>query len=114
MTLAGCGAGTVRNVHNARKDAMNNPKTYAPGEFHVDSAPMIASACLVGVAAIIGMTGMIVGGSALISATRQWLRELEVPPSEVVKQKLNQTKAATAAGASAWQRHNAMQQTSRA
>ena len=47
----------------------------------------------------------------MISATRQWFRELEVPPSEVVKQKLSQTKAATTAGASAWQRHNSMQAT---
>jgi 4-hydroxy-3-methylbut-2-en-1-yl diphosphate synthase IspG/GcpE len=93
---------------------MNSPKIYAPGEFHVDTTPMIVGACLVGAAAIIGMTGMIVGGTAIISATRQWLQELDVPPSEVVKQKLSQTKAATAAGASAWQRHNAMQQTSRA
>jgi hypothetical protein len=93
---------------------MKNPETYSPGEFHLDSTPMIVGACLMGAAAIIGMTGMIVGGSAIISATRQWLNELEVPPSEVVKQKLSQTKAATAAGASAWQRHNAMQQTSRA
>jgi len=93
---------------------MNNPTTYAPGEFHIDSTPMIVGACLIGAAAIIGVTGMIVGGTAIISATRQWFNELEVPPSEVVKQKLSQTKAATAAGASAWQRHNAMQQTSRA
>jgi hypothetical protein len=91
---------------------MNNPKTYAPGEFHVDSTPMIVGACLIGAAAIVGMTGMIVAGSAIFSASRQWFRELEVPPSEVVKQKLSQTKAATAAGASAWQRHNAMQQAS--
>ena len=40
---------------------------------------------------------------------RQWFRELEVPPSEVVKQKLGQTMAATSAGASAWKKHNAMQ-----
>jgi hypothetical protein len=109
MTSPGTAAGTVRSAHNARKDAMNNPKSYSSGEFRLDSTPMIVGACLIGAGTIIGMTGLIVGGSAIISATRQWFRELEVPPSEVVKQKLSQTKAATAAGASAWQRHNGMQ-----
>ena len=57
----------------------------------------------------IGIAGMIVGGAAMMSAARQWFRELEVPPSEVVKQKVGQTMAATSAGASAWKKHNAMQ-----
>jgi hypothetical protein len=111
MTSASVAAGTVRIAHNARKDAMNNPKSYSPSGFQMDSTPMIVGACLIGAGTIIGMTGLIVGGTAIISATRQWFRELEVPPSEVVKQKLNQTKAATAAGASAWQHHNGMQTT---
>ena len=74
--------------------------------FQLNGTPMIVGAALIGAGAIIGFTGMIVGTSAIVSATRQWLRELDVPPTEVVKQKLNQTKAATVAGASAWQHHH--------
>ncbi len=79
--------------------------------FQLNSTPMIVSAALIGAGAIIGFTGALVGASALWSATRQWLRDLDVPPTEVVKQKLHQTKAATVAGASAWQHHNGVQRT---
>jgi len=88
---------------------MNNGNMYQTGGFKVNSTPMIVSACLVGAGSMIGIAGMIVGGTAMMSAARQWFRELEVPPSEVVKQKFGQTKAATAAGASAWKHHNVMQ-----
>ncbi len=83
----------------------HSPSSSSSG-FQLNSTPMIVSAALIGAGAIIGFTGALVGTSALWSATRQWLRELEVPPTEVVKQKISATKAATVAGASAWQHHN--------
>lgn len=81
---------------------MNSPS----GRFQLNSAPIVVGAVLIGVGGLIGLSGLIVGGSAMMSATRRWFRELEVPPSEVVKQKLGQTKAATVAGATAWQHHH--------
>ena len=74
--------------------------------FQLNSTPMILGAVLIGAGSLIGFTGLIVGGSAMVKATRQWFRELEVPPGEVVKHKISQTKAATVAGATAWQHHN--------
>jgi ferredoxin-NADP reductase len=88
---------------------MDNGNSSQTGGFKLNSTPMIVSACLIGAGSLIGIAGMIVGGTAMMAAARQWFRELEVPPSEVVKQKFGQTKAATAAGASAWKQHNAMQ-----
>ena len=88
---------------------MNNGNSYQVGGFKVNTTPMILSACLIGAGSMIGIAGMIVGGTAMMSAARQWFRDLDVPPSEVVKQKFGQTMAATAAGASAWKQHNAMQ-----
>ncbi len=85
---------------------MKNGQNSSSIGFQLNSTPMIVGAALVGAGAIIGFTGMIVGGSAMINATRQWFRDLEVPPSQVVKHKIGQTKAATVAGASAWQHHN--------
>lgn len=85
---------------------MNNGLQYTANGFKLNRTPMIVGACLIGAGSIIGITGMIVGGTAMFSATRQWFRELEVPPSEVVKHKWGQTKAATVAGASAWQQHH--------
>jgi ribulose 1,5-bisphosphate synthetase/thiazole synthase len=69
---------------------------------------MIAGAMMIGAGGLIWLAGMIISGSAVISAGRQWLRDLDVPPSEVVKDKWHQTKAATAAGSAAWQQHDGM------
>jgi hypothetical protein len=74
--------------------------------FQINTTPMIIGAALIGAGGVIGLCGFIVGGTAMASATRKWFRELEVPPSEVMKQKWGATKAATTAGAMAWQQHN--------
>jgi hypothetical protein len=49
------------------------------------------------------LAGVLVGGVHVIMATRQWIGEMDVPPSEAARLKLAQAKAAAAAGASAWQ-----------
>ncbi len=67
------------------------------------SGPLIVSAALVGAGTLIALAGLAVGGSHLASATRRWVRDMEVPPSEVARQKWAQAKAAAAAGTSAWQ-----------
>ena len=67
------------------------------------SGPLITSAVLVGVGTFIALTGLALGGSHLASATRRWIREMEVPPSELARLKYAQAKAAVAAGSSAWQ-----------
>jgi hypothetical protein len=67
------------------------------------AGPLITSAALVGAGAFIAAAGLAVGGSHLVSATRRWVREMEVPPSDLAKIKWTQAKAAAAAGASAWQ-----------
>jgi hypothetical protein len=96
-------------AHNVRKDAMKNGRGYS--SFEINTTPLVVGAALIGAGALIGVTGMLVGGTALASASRKWFRELEVPPSEVVKHKWGQTKAATNSAASAWQQHNGMQKT---
>jgi hypothetical protein len=88
---------------------MENNQNPSAGKFQLNGTPIVVGAVLIGVGGLIGMSGLIVGSTAIMSATRRWFRELEVPPSEVVKQKLGQTRAATVAGASAWQRHNGME-----
>jgi hypothetical protein len=84
---------------------MTTAQSYSTG-FQLNTTPMIIGAALIGAGSVIGLCGLVVGGTAMVSATRKWFRELEVPPSEVMKQKWGATKAATVAGASAWQQHN--------
>jgi hypothetical protein len=45
---------------------------------------------------------MVLVGSALLSATRQWVKQLEQPPSEMARRKWQQAKVAASAGAQAW------------
>ena len=67
------------------------------------TGPMITGAALAGAGALLVQAGLAVGGSHLFSATRRWIREMEVPPSEQTRIKWEQAKSAAAAGAAAWQ-----------
>jgi hypothetical protein len=63
---------------------------------------LVGGGLLVGVGGLLGVTGMVLVGSALLSATRQWVQQLEQPPSEMARRKWQQAKVAAAAGAQAW------------
>lgn len=67
------------------------------------SGPLVTGAALVGAGGLLALAGLAVGGSHLISAIRQWVREMEVPPSELARQKWAKAQAAAMAGANAWQ-----------
>jgi len=67
------------------------------------AAPLITSASMVGAGTLIVLAGLAVGGGHLLSAIRQWISEMEVPPSEQARIRWNQAKAAVAAGTAAWQ-----------
>ena len=67
------------------------------------SAPLITSAAMVGAGTLIALVGLAIGGGHLLSVTRQWINEMEVPPSELARQKWTQARAAMSAGAAAWQ-----------
>jgi hypothetical protein len=67
------------------------------------TAPLITSAVMVGTGTLIVLTGLAVGSGHLLSATRQWINEMEVPPSELARLKWTQARAAMTAGAAAWQ-----------
>ena len=67
------------------------------------TGPIITGAALVGAGALIALAGLAVGGSHLFAATRRWIQEMEVPPSEQARIKWAQARSAAAAGAAAWQ-----------
>jgi hypothetical protein len=72
------------------------------GGMQVNRSLLVGGGVLVGIGGLLGFTGMVLVGSALLSATRQWVNQLERPPSEIARRKWQQTKAAAAAGAGAW------------
>jgi hypothetical protein len=67
------------------------------------TGPIITGASLFGAGALIALAGLAVGGTHLFSATRRWIREMEVPPSEQARIRWAQAKTAASAGAHAWQ-----------
>lgn len=67
------------------------------------SKAMIVGFALVATGGLIGLTGMGISAAAIYHGIKSWMRGQEEPPSAIVKRKINQAKAATSAGASAWQ-----------
>ena len=74
----------------------------SPEGMQLNRSLLVGGGVLVGVGGLLGLTGMVLVGSALLSATRQWVQQLEQPPSELARRKWQQARVAAAAGAQAW------------
>lgn len=72
-------------------------------ERRLDTRVLFTGGALIGVGGVIGLAGIALSGAALARAARRWMRQLETPPRELARQNWMRTKAATAAGVSAWQ-----------
>jgi hypothetical protein len=81
----------------------NNGVQGTSGLPQVRPAPLVTGGALIAAGGVIALAGLVVGAAHLFAATRRWIREMEIPPSEVAKLKLAQARAAASAGASAWQ-----------
>ena len=68
----------------------------------VNQGLVVGGAVLVGLGGLLGFAGMLLVTSAVASAARRWMRQLERPPSDIAKRKWEQARAATSAGAQAW------------
>ena len=79
----------------------------------VNSQSMLVGGALIAAGGIMALAGLTVSSSALIVAIRRWVREMEEPPSDLARRKWEQAKAATAAGAAAWQDGNAARRRTR-
>jgi hypothetical protein len=71
----------------------------------VKSGPLIAGGVLIGIGAVVALAGLAVAGSHVVAATRAWIKELEIPPSQLARLKWEQAKTAAASGASTWREH---------
>jgi hypothetical protein len=72
------------------------------GGIQVNRSLLVGEGVLVGIGGLLGFTGVVLIGSALLSATRQWVKQLGQPPSEMARRKWQQARAAASAGAEAW------------
>ncbi len=71
----------------------------------LESGPLITGGILIGIGAVVALAGLAVAGTHVAAATRAWIKELEIPPSELAKLKWEQAKTAAATGASTWREH---------
>ncbi|MGP0030669.1 MAG: hypothetical protein ACLPVF_09220 [Acidimicrobiales bacterium] len=73
----------------------------------IDTTLIVGAAALGVVGSLLVGVAVFLGGSALVSAARQWARQQETPPTEAARIKYTQLKraatAGVAAGADAWQ-----------
>ena len=97
---AGDGAFGAAVLRSARGMKMSD--NASPEGMQLNRSLLVGGGVLVGVGGLLGLTGMVLVGSALLSATRQWVKQLEQPPSEMARRKWQQAKVAASAGAQAW------------
>ena len=69
----------------------------------MNSRALVVGASLVAAGGLISLCGLGIGGTAAATAIRRWIMAQEEPPTAMVKRKFSQAKAASSAGASAWQ-----------
>ena len=77
-------------------------KATSSGDLQLSRRRIAGGGVLIGIGGLLGFTGMLLVGSAIVSAARQRVNQLEQPPSELAKRKWQQARAATTAGAKAW------------
>jgi hypothetical protein len=70
--------------------------------FRMNTRPLIVGGVLMGLAGLIGMAGLVVAGTAIAAAARDWANRQEVPPTEMARHHWHRAKAGVAAGATAW------------
>jgi hypothetical protein len=76
--------------------------TQAPLDRVKRTRVLVVGGVLAGIGALLGCAGALLISSALVSASRRWVKQLDPPPSTIAKLKWQQARAATTAGARAW------------
>ncbi len=85
--------GTVSAMTNS-----SNPER----AFRLNGRPLIVGGVLIGLGGVLGLAGLVVSGSCLAAAVRDWANRQEVPPTELARHHWHRARAATAAGTTAW------------
>jgi hypothetical protein len=73
---------------------------------HLNRGLVVAGAVLIGVGGVLGATGILLGTYAVVNASRDWMSQLEIPPGEIARRKLQQARMASVAAADAWRQKN--------
>jgi hypothetical protein len=74
----------------------------ATGAVQLNRRLIAGGGVLIGIGGLVGFTGTLLVSSAIVSAARRRVNQLEQPPREIAKLKWQQARAAATAGATAW------------
>jgi hypothetical protein len=81
---------------------MNNNNRVAQPKLKINKEQVVAGAALWGIGGAIALAGMALAGTALVTAFRQQIQQMDVPPTELARQHWTAVKHATSAGAGVW------------
>jgi len=80
---------------------MNHNRAPQPA-IQLNRQQIIAGAILLGVGGTLALAGMAMAGTALVTAFRQRVQQMDVPPNELARQHWSAVKHATTAGVDVW------------
>ncbi len=84
---------------------MNNSR--APqAKLQINQQQVIAGSILFGVGCALALAGAAVAGIAVVTAFRQRVQQMDVPPSELARQHWSAVKNATSSGVNVWLKEN--------
>ena len=66
--------------------------------FRLNSRPLIVGGALMGLGGLLGLAGIVVSGSCLAAAVRDWANRQEVPPTELARQHWQRARARRPSG----------------
>jgi hypothetical protein len=84
---------------NEEADVSDNESSARPRQ---RSTAFVAGAALLGGAGVLGLAGLGLTTAALVAAVRVRMNRMPVPPRDLARHTLRQTRAATTAGRNAW------------
>jgi hypothetical protein len=81
---------------------MTNNQVTKP-TININTQQIVGGAILIGLGGVLAIAGMALAGTAVVSAYRDRVNQMDVPPTELARRHWGRIKAATAAGVGTWQ-----------
>lgn len=75
-------------------------------QFQVDKGPIMAATVLIGIGGLLAFIGIVIGVLQALNEGSKLVNQLETPPSELARARIEQLRTAATAGVNAWKETN--------